>query len=388
MTKPYLLLLLALAVLPLKADDWMSRLPDNAFVAALSIPGAHDACTGSGWSSLEDFGEQFARTQELTLAELWAAGVRAFDLRPCVYSGYLNINHGMIPTKMHFDEAMLLLRDSLTAHPTEFVIIHLLHEKDGDQLESGYEQQLLELFGSDGLKDRLADFKKNLTVGDLRGKMLVLSRDKYAEKPVGGFIENWSHSADFEQQKKGKIVGASGSAILYMQDVFDTHEEGVLDAKITAIRKLLDVSTKIKPTVSTSLRWIINFISAYSLTQSFFGSDVSLSDGYRDNAVHTHAAVIDYMTAHTAGPMGIVMMDYAGTDRSGSYDVLGLELVQTVIDNNFKYVADAGIGTVSTPHRPTTARWTLGGQRVEQPHKGQMTIKRTANGQVRKEITK
>ena len=113
---------------------------------------------------------------------------------------------------------------------------------------------------------------------------------------------------------------------------------------------------------------------------------MSLSDGYRDNAVHTHAAVIDYMATHNPGTMGIVMMDYAGTDRSGSYDVRGQELVQTIIDNNFKYIVDAGIGTVSTPHTATTARWTLGGQRAEQLRKGQMAIRRTADGQVRKEI--
>ena len=70
----------------LLAENWMSRLPDDAYVAALSIPGAHDAATGSGWAGLNGpIGNLFAKTQDLSLQALWDAGIRAFDLRPAVY---------------------------------------------------------------------------------------------------------------------------------------------------------------------------------------------------------------------------------------------------------------------------------------------------------------
>ena len=50
--KPRLLLptLLMAALSPAFADDWMSRLDDGAYLTQLSIPGAHDAATGSGFS--------------------------------------------------------------------------------------------------------------------------------------------------------------------------------------------------------------------------------------------------------------------------------------------------------------------------------------------------
>ena len=35
------------------------------------------------------------------------------------------------------------------------------------------------------------------------------------------------------------------------------------------------------------------------------------------------------------GPVGIIVMDFGGTDRSGSYDVSGLRLVNAVISHNF-----------------------------------------------------
>ena len=66
-----------------------------------------------------------------------------------------------------------------------------------------------------------------------------------------------------------------------------------------------------------------------------FGNTISTSDVYRDNAATQNAAVIEFLSEH-AGPIGIVMMDYAAVDRSGNYDVKGLALTQALIENNFR----------------------------------------------------
>ena len=50
------------------AENWMSRLPDDAYVAVLSIPGTHEAATGSGWSAgMEDMGFYSLAGTRLTL---------------------------------------------------------------------------------------------------------------------------------------------------------------------------------------------------------------------------------------------------------------------------------------------------------------------------------
>ena len=105
-------LFLALICTMAMAENWQYRLPDNTFISVVSIPGTHDAATGSGWQEgMEDLGDRYAKTQELTIAEQWTCGVRAFDLRPCVYEEYMNLNHGMVPTRIHFEDVMLQLRD-------------------------------------------------------------------------------------------------------------------------------------------------------------------------------------------------------------------------------------------------------------------------------------
>ena len=63
------LIAFAALVLPLQADNWMKRLPDDAYVATLSIPGSHDTGTGNGFPGVTTsiygpFGDKYARTQE------------------------------------------------------------------------------------------------------------------------------------------------------------------------------------------------------------------------------------------------------------------------------------------------------------------------------------
>lgn len=65
---------------------------------------------------------------------------------------------------------------------------------------------------------------------------------------------------------------------------------------------------------------------------------ISTADGYRDNAAHTNATIIDYLDTHEAGPTGIILMDYAGVDESNGYQTRGKELVEKIIANNFKYL--------------------------------------------------
>ena len=344
--------LLTLA-LPMQADNWMKRLPDDAYVCNLSIPGSHDTGTGNGFPGVTTsiygpFGDKYARTQDKNLEEQWNIGVRAFDLRPCIKDDYINVNHGIMPTNLRFDNALTFLRDKLRENPSEFVVIHLLHASDGDDNASNYGERLLQLLGRDDLKDFFIDFKKDLTVREMRGKMLLLSRNDYASSPVGGFFRNWTGQLDWDAQRNGRIDGANGSsATLYMQDFAETHQEGALDRKVAAIRQLLDFSTKHKTNSASDIVWVYNFASAYSKTSRLYipfiiDQEISSSDGYRDNAAHTNAAIIDYLAdpANTAGPTGIILADYVGVDTSNGYNTRGQELVDAIIANNFRYLKD------------------------------------------------
>lgn len=324
----------------LLAENWMSRLPDDAYVATLSIPGAHDAATGYGFSGFIGlFGNRYARTQDLDISQQWAVGVRAFDLRPSVYKDYINIHHGIMPTKMRFDQALKLLCDSLQKNPSEFVIIHMLHAADGDKVKDAYNTRIQQLLRQDRFKRFFVDFRPDLKVREMRGKMLILSRDHYSDSPIGGIFTGWMGGINWQRQTAGAIIGTHGmKGKLYVQDFSATHFPNGVTLKVNAITQMLDSSTRMNPTDAHHLVWVFNFASAYSKVETLFGRKISLSNGYRDNATHTHKAILDYLSNHPAGPTGIILMDFVGTDHSNDYHTRGAEVVQAIIRNNFRYL--------------------------------------------------
>lgn len=393
MKRKVLLPLVALVAgaMSVQAENWMNRLPDDTYISVVSIPGSHDSATGCGWADgHEGLGKSFAQTQDLDLGAQWAAGVRAFDLRPCKHEdGHLHINHGIVATNKRFDDALYELRDSLIANPSEFVIVHVMHETDaysGSEPEGNFNNMLLDILKSDELKDYFVGFNRKLTVKDVRGKMLVLSRAVYTSgNPIGGIIEGWSHSTDWTKQTAGKIKGPnSATGSLYMQDFYNPVNDGDMDKKLEAIRKMLDYSTTMPLNKLSALRWIVNSASGYCETMFGFPT----SDGYRKHAASTSETILDYLATHEAGPMGEVMIDYVGVDKSGGIDVKGLELVRAVIDNNFKYLQDmeSGVEAVATDEGDV-CYYSLTGSLLDTPQSG-INLVRYADGSVRKVLYK
>lgn len=326
----FLTLTLTLTSNALLADNWITSLPDNVYVTQLSIPGTHDAGTGNGFSGLAAlFGPATAQTQDVTIAKQWDTGIRAFDLRPCVSNEKLQIYHGIMPTKITFEEALQTIIGKLNESPGEFAVVLMRHEDDGDKGDASWAERMNTLLKSDAINPYLVDYTPSLTLQQVRGKILIISRDTYADTPMGAYATGWCHSDNIDEMKGGRLKGPKRSGALFVQDYYDMTESGAMDTKKKSITALLDCSTHINETHGPYV-WIVNHTSGYTRSAS--------SDGYRDNAVATNKCVIDYLaTTDHPGPTGIILMDYAGVNKSGSYEVRGLELTEAIIANNSRY---------------------------------------------------
>ena len=139
----FVMIMAVAAVMLCHADDWMARLGDNVYVDQLSIPGTHDAGTGHGfdggkinssWGWLISIAgpANYGKTQDKNIGDQWDSGIRAFDLRPCVNGNSLHIYHGILGTKINFHDALAIIRDKVIEHPTEFAIVMMRHETEGD----------------------------------------------------------------------------------------------------------------------------------------------------------------------------------------------------------------------------------------------------------------
>lgn len=322
------------------ADDWMARLYDTTPIALVSIPGAHDAATGEGFTEeYAPYAEEFATTQALPLSSQWAAGVRAFDLRPAVDDrngvAELHIYHGRMRTKASFGYAIRMLIDSLKAHPSEFAIVVMRHETDGDGGSERWAEAMRDFLNSEEIRSHIADYNPFLTVKDMRGRLLVLSRDRYDDMPVGGYIDRWTSEEDVEQQKGAVITGRREQGRLFVQDFYDTRGRG-MKVKKANIRRMLSISAQTETAVG-DIPMVINHTSGFAALGMLGGHEAATTDGYRLNAATTNRLMIRLLRGRKANT-GLVMMDFAGVDVSGRRKVMGMQLIRDVINQNFKSV--------------------------------------------------
>lgn len=342
MTRHIIIMLILMLPLTTRADDWMAHLNDNTPVCRLLIPGTHDAATGDGFTTDDaPMAAVIAQTQEKSIAAQWHSGVRAFDLRPAVRtntdgSETLHIYHGEFATTRSFGSVLRQIADSLTAHPTEFAIILMRHESSSSRNETHWAQLMHEQL--DSMSDHLATFHPNITVGELRGRILIISRNTYAPLPKGAYAGGWSHSKHIRHQTKAWLKGCTpqDSAQLMVQDFYDTSHIGGHRDKRRAIKAMFAMKKRTDAAPHAAPVWMINHASGYSLTVSVAADEpVSLSRGYRDNASHTNAFVIQQLRSGNA-TSGIVLIDFAGIDHSEGYNVMGETLVKEIIKTSLK----------------------------------------------------
>lgn len=187
--------------------SWMSYLPDDALLSALSVPGTHDAAT----STLN----LWSKCQSLSLGAQLSTGVRCFDLRP-TGTDDLMIYHGT-STGVTFDEAIAAMDRYLAACPSEGCIVQMQRQGDAGNDATFRSRMGDYLNSSSAYRDRFVDFRPDLTLGELRGKILVLTRSDYDGALVGGKIASWQ---DDVTDQISSIVNGSASAKLFIQDKY------------------------------------------------------------------------------------------------------------------------------------------------------------------------
>lgn len=219
--------------------NWMSYLPDDMFVAHVSIPGTHDTATAEGWET--STGPTYSTTQSKTLDEQLAGGIRAFDFRPGLTSSKdkLWCNHGIDRTKMTMEDAFTKLTNYLDAHPGEFFVIHLFRGNVYDHTASKpiigtafndteteviYNNLFNQFFNEGKFADYIIDYNPRLKVKDIRGKIVIFRRDRisFATINKAGNLSNWpSDEALWNQNTYAGVVNAANPAITGVMQVSD-----------------------------------------------------------------------------------------------------------------------------------------------------------------------
>lgn len=300
-------------------QNWMAQLDDDAFVCQLSIPGAHDACSSS-FSSASALGALFSgKVQTKSVEQMLPLGTRLFDLRPAVNGSKLTIYHGILQTSYGFNDVMQQLCNYVTTHPTEFCVVVIRHETDGDDNNANFGSMLQTSLTQ--FSDYLVNFRPNLTVGEARGKILFLSRDEYNAPIRGGRITGWPGNTS---SNAGQCYGLeTHKCSMWVQDFFEYSD---VNDKKNSIEAMLNQSRQLAGKYNYT--WVINETSGYKGTGT--------NSACQTNAKNCNKYMQELLASgNYNGPAGLVFMDYAADgDNSGYY---GLSLTKELVNHNFRY---------------------------------------------------
>lgn len=176
---------------PIDATRWMTALPNDTRLDALTIPGTHDTCARIGGS--------LAECQTLTLTQQLNAGIRFIDIRCKKEGDRLRIYHGPVDQQLHFDsDVQADCLSFLSNNPNECIVMLVSNEGSADKNIASLFWEALE-----GHHDRWHLANRTPTLGQARGKIVLLRRFALAgDEPEGAtgidLSHGWKDDATFE----------------------------------------------------------------------------------------------------------------------------------------------------------------------------------------------
>lgn len=155
-------------------SSWMSNIKDETPINKIAILGSHD----SGISTSTHVFKAMTKTQDLTIGEQLEYGCRYFDIRVSKNKkGDLTIFHSLDKTGESFSDITNNILQFINANKSEFLILDFQH------FDGGSQQAVIDKINSSGLIDYAIsnnteqadiDFITNLTLGDMRGKVVII----------------------------------------------------------------------------------------------------------------------------------------------------------------------------------------------------------------------
>ncbi len=209
--------------------DWMARLPDDAPLGKLSIPGTHDA--GTQYVQLGFF----SKCQARSIGQQLEDGFRYLDIRLAISGDRLDLNHGFCECRTGgtpwSDRLMLedVLEDCyafLSAHPTETVIFAVKQEHGGESVAEF--QRVLDRYIQENA-ERWYLGSELPSLGEARGRLVLLRRyDDEAELGRNaGIALIWPNQNGYDDPARAFSSESCsvGSLTLAVQDRYEYDEE-------------------------------------------------------------------------------------------------------------------------------------------------------------------
>ncbi len=283
--------------------SWMSKVPDDRSLGELSIPGTHDSCAL--------YGGFVARTQTMSLADQFGAGIRWFDIRLVLDGDTLKTHHGIIDEHMTLSNVLQTLVACLDTHASmdkrcsEAVFISIKDEGgDADPMAfahavqavlEGYRTRLYWMDLGEGKKVQMP------TLGELRGKLVVLARSDLGPG-VGLRLAPWpaSHAAVASFRPPNAVFSVTVEDDWNIENPFDLGDKwNAVEASLKAVTTAPD-------------GWHITFTSASSSILTTWPS-IAAEGPWTNHSLGINSRLAQLLKSWPAtARIGTVVMDFPG----------------------------------------------------------------------------
>ena len=231
-----------------KLNNWMQDIEDNRLVCKMSIPGTHDTAADSG--------NDWVKTQDKNIEQQLNSGIRFFDIRLVHDNGVLKLCHASHTFNTTFvGDVLKTTAKFLKEHPSETVIMTIKRDNDLDHGDATKYRAALQkaLEGDRALTPYMVkSFRADFTLGDLRGKMLIISRDGWITTPSGK-VTSWPDNASFTS----RIESTNGrSTTLHVEDHYESGASDKVSYVAQNVRKAQAAFS------SSQNDWFITFSSS------------------------------------------------------------------------------------------------------------------------------
>lgn len=350
---------------------WLSNLDPDIYFSELSIPGSFQSAGTAADGGADAY-------QGMSIEQQFKDGVRFFSFQttaPSREGGELKLYYagGEQSTTLStvanniksYVKAANDATDNNNQNKNEFAVIEVWYKQilstgiwgtfENDDREKWMKTvaQRVNDWATDN--DFVVNPSADMTIGDLADKVVVIIRyidhADYPLKPMSPYISGGTYNAVFldwqdEQTnvqripvKFGNPEAAESGLTINISDVTYVNSSSgngniSLDNKVALVKSLFDESVKNYPDESVSrTNWYLNNLGGfYRTTEGGRGGDT------RTYATDMHNNVVDILQDRTQNAaIGIVMMNFADKQENSGKDYKSDWLIQTIIDNNFKF---------------------------------------------------
>lgn len=248
---------------------WLKKIKDEIRINQLAIPGTHDAAAWTKYCGIPS-STPGTWAQRMDITEQLNLGVRVLDLRvgyatSLMGSSFIGMFHGPIYLDVTLQEVLTAVVNWIDQNQSEFVL--LIFQQQGKPFQrdvsDGVRNMLLNTFPPQRRYDFNSDAKMWPTVGELRGRIMVLGR---LRSHVANFcdVRSWLTTGD---NTDGAIINAGDHLKIFLQDRYKglSSETGYSSMADDNKRKFLKVENAAMRSTHPSRTMVINHMSYSNL---------------------------------------------------------------------------------------------------------------------------